>query len=113
MNFLQLIYDRFYDVHSVKEIGTLRNLKEKLKRNSVTSDVNKAFDAHCAFLYSIVRAYVITVILQYFKMNSIEDSPKKNVATNLSEADAKQLFKDNMANVVQQFVTREPGTVIG
>jgi hypothetical protein len=110
MNFLQMVFNRLYKTQSVAEVGTLRNLKEKLGRKQVNDDVKNSFDADSQFLDTVCRAHVVLAALDYFSMNSINDNPKKHI---LSHEQSREDFVNCIKEIVRIYVTQETCTVVG
>lgn len=108
MNFLQVvIFNRLFKSDSVREIGTLRNLKERLGRKQVSDDVKNAFDADNEFLKTVTRAYVILAALQYFGMADINSATTKHVIS------TDEQFLEHVKHIVEKFVTQHDCPIIG
>ena len=111
MNLLQIIFNRLYNHNSVQEVGTLRNLKERLARKQVKDDVNNNYDADAAFFNSVTRAYVLIATMEYFSMTHINDSIKRHTIK-CKQSDS-EWFVLCIKDIVKTFIIQHPSTVIG
>lgn len=100
--FLQLIYKKLYK-NSERASGTLRFFREKLQRRNVTSDVKHYEECEQLFI-TVGRAYTVAALLQFFGMETIDDSPNHNLPPNdVIHGDGdKKLYFDN---VLDKFVS--------
>jgi hypothetical protein len=79
MNFMQVMFNELYSVHSTSEIGTLKFMQERLHRESVNCDVKKAYDADKEFLVAVTDVYVAAAVMHHFGLQEYTDAPTKNI----------------------------------
>ena len=68
MNFVNLIYAKFYRTNSSGDLGKMYNLRNKLDQRNVFCDTNKNYRACNSFLQDVLDGYVIACALHHFGM---------------------------------------------
>ena len=75
-SFLQYYYSFLYHPESANQLGTLKYFREKLNRKNVTPDkVLDSYDGGEELFVSVWKAYITVVLMNFFKMESIDDHP--------------------------------------
>jgi hypothetical protein len=74
MNFVEAEFDEFFKSNSVREVGTLAFIKERLCRISVNGNVKKEYDAHKEFLCNVTEIYCTLAVMSHFGMNATSAS---------------------------------------
>ena len=100
-SFLQYCYSLLYHRESANQVGPLKYFREKLNRKNVTP--NKILDSYdgCEELFvSVEKAYFTVALMNFFKMESIDDYPtahcfENNVIQRPHET-RKQYFDDKV-----------------
>ncbi len=106
-NFLQIVvFNRLFKSDSVREMGTLKNLKERLCCKQVSDDVKNSSDAD-EFINTVTRAYVILAALDYFGMSDINSQQSKRVTS------SEQQFIENIKCIVGRYLTQQKCAVVG
>ena len=59
MNFVNIIFTKFYDTKSIKDVGTLYQLRNKLDRRDVAKDTSKRYRACNTFVSDVLDGYII------------------------------------------------------
>ena len=75
-SFLQYYYSFLYHPESANQLGTLKYFREKLNRKNVTPNkVLDSYDGGEELFVSVWKAYIIVVLMNFFKIESIDDHP--------------------------------------
>ena len=82
---LQSVFKRLYK-NSGRESGTLRYFREVLNRRNVNIDI-KHYEACEQLFISIGQNYLVEALLEFFKMDDMNQSPNENNSL---------LFKDDL-----------------
>ncbi|XP_028409312.1 uncharacterized protein LOC114531912 [Dendronephthya gigantea] len=75
-SFLKSVFKRLYK-NSGREAGTIRYFREVLNRRNVTVDIKHYEDCEQLFM-SVGNCYLVEALLEFFKMENVNDSPKEN-----------------------------------
>ena len=102
MNFVNLIYAKFYKTNSSGDLGTMYNLRNKLDQRNVFCDTNKNYRACNSFLQDVPDGYVIACALQHFGMRGLEDMDA--VPPGLPEHQREEWFHGEIIKIVDKFV---------
>ena len=102
MNFVNLIYAKFYKTNSSGDLGTMYNLRNKLDRRNVFCDTNKNCRACNSFLQDVLDGYVIACALHHFGMRGPEDMDA--VPPGLPEHQWEDWFYGEIIKIVDKFV---------
>ena len=101
MNFVNLIYTKFYHTDSSTDVGTMYHLRNKLDRRDVSSDT-KNYRACNSFLQDVLSGYIVACTMQHFGMSSPDET---DVIPPGLPSDQKQAwFSDEMLKIVDKFV---------
>ena len=73
------MYNRLYKGGSNLEGGTLLQLRNLINRRNIATDISGRFNEAVDFFELIVRCYITTAAMQYFRMASTTDTPKQNM----------------------------------
>ena len=88
--------------NSTREIGTLKNFRERIMRYNVPTTVKNNPDAYEEFFVSVGRAYLVEAFLEFFGMENTEsDGPTKNLPEQNASLEAK---KEHFDKVLGKFV---------
>lgn len=106
---LQYSYHLLYSAQSSSEKGTLKYFREKYNRKNATpSKVLDSYEGSEELFISAGKAYIVTALIHFFGMKSVEDIPTKNMfPRNISNADASNkmsYFEKVIGDFVDQYV---------
>lgn len=73
LNTAQAVWSRFYSTSSVRDKGTLYNLRNLLNRTSVPQNVKKNVNAVEDFLEVLVQGHILAAALKITGLASLED----------------------------------------
>ena len=108
-SFLQYDYSFLYHPESANQLGTLKYFREKLNRKNVTPNkVLDSCDGGEELFVSVGKAYITVVLMNFFKMESIDDHPtahcfENNIIHKPYET-RKQYFDDKIGNFVDNYI---------
>ena len=102
MNFLDLIFSKFYKYNSGhNDSGTLLNLRTLLGRKNVTSDPIHNFTACNSFLEDVLDGHILAIAMHHFGMT---DSDQVGVVDKVPEDERKEWFLEAVSKMVDAFV---------
>lgn len=101
MNFVNLVYKKFYNTNSSSDVGTMYQLRNKLDRRDVSSDT-KSYRACNSFLQDVLDGYIIASALQHFGMTDAEDMDV--IPPGLPVSQQGTWFHGEMVKIVDKFV---------
>ena len=108
-SFLQYYYSFLYHPESANQLGTLKYFREKLNRKNVTPNkVLDSYDGGEELFVSVWKAYITVVLMNFFKIESIDDHPtahcfENNIIHKPYET-RKQYFDDKIGNFVDNYI---------
>ena len=73
MNFVNLIFAKFYDSRGMKDVGTMYQLRNQLDRRNVGKDTTKRYRSCNAFLNDVLDGYIVACAVVHFNMRDVED----------------------------------------
>ena len=109
MNYLEVIMEKFYKPNSVREGGTLFQLRSLIDRRNVGQEVRHRYHAVSDFIDLVTDSHVITASMTFLDMSTLDTSPAAipnhvNIMTN----DSKKLFlHDLVGQIVDHFIFKE------
>lgn len=93
------------DKASVREVGTLKYFRERVMRYNVHPDIKKDIDAFQDFFLSVGKAYLMEAFLEFFGMNSVQDSPTTHIPRlRQSRMEENDYFNDVFGEFVDKYV---------
>ncbi len=75
MNFVNLIFTKFYDTQSTKDVGTLYQLRNRLDRRDIGRDTHKRYRSCRSFVNDVLDGYILAAAVTHFKLKDFDDSP--------------------------------------
>ena len=69
------VWEQLYNTKSAREIGTLYNLRQKLRKNNVYADVKKNYKAAAQFMSEVTAAYICESFMQWTGLENLNDNP--------------------------------------
>ena len=73
MNFVDLIYSKFYHTNSSSDVGTMYQLRNKVDRRNVLTDTKKNYRACNSFLQDVLDGYIVACAMKHFGISSPDD----------------------------------------
>ncbi len=111
--FLQFVYDLLYKASSVREIGTMKNFREKLDRKNVTPDkVTKSYEGCEQFLLSFGKAYICVAAMEFWGLEDLASTPTKHTPppgiAHQSLDKKRKYFDTVVGEFIDEFVMADP-----
>ena len=72
-NFVNLIFAKFYDSRSMKDVGTMYQLQNQLNRRDVGKDTTKRYRSCNAFWNDVLDGYIVAYAVVHFNMRDVEN----------------------------------------
>ena len=72
--------------NSTREIGTLKNFRERIMRYNVPTTVKNNPGAYEEFFVSVGRAYLVEAFLEFFGMENTKSEPLQKICLNKMQA---------------------------
>ncbi|XP_028407915.1 uncharacterized protein LOC114530546 [Dendronephthya gigantea] len=101
-SFLKSVFKRLYK-NSGREAGTIRYFREVLNRRNVTVDIKHYEDCEQLFM-SVGNCYLVEALLEFFKMENVNDSPKENNPLPDQEDLSEEEKKTHLMTVLDKFL---------
>ena len=79
MNYLKMAFKIFYNSSTVQELGTLKSLQNRLSRMKIGENMNENYDNNRDFFISVVDAYIVECLMEFFGMENQNSQPTKNI----------------------------------
>ena len=73
MNFVDLIYSKFYHTNSSSDFGTMYQLRNRVDRRNVLTDTKKNYRACNSFLQDVLDGYMVACAMKHFGISSPDD----------------------------------------
>ncbi len=75
----QIIWKYYFSSRSATDIGSLYNVRNRLNRTNVPTDVKKDFNACEDFIETVTQSQIVAAALPTFDMKSVSDTPSERV----------------------------------
>ncbi|XP_061184242.1 uncharacterized protein LOC133192263 [Saccostrea echinata] len=105
MNYLKMVFKVFFNSTSVQEIGTLKSLQNRLSRTKIGENLNDNYDSNKDFFISVVDAYIIECIMEFFGMDDQHSRPTKHIPEEFGNDEEKQSwFFDTIGEMLDRYI---------
>ena len=106
---LQYSYHFLHKAQSSNEKGTLKYFREKYnRRNSTPAKVLDSYEGSEELFLSVGKAYIVSALLHFFGMTSVDDIPTKNKFENndnqIGESNKRNYFDNAIGKFVDTYV---------
>lgn len=101
-DYLEKCYKELYSVKTLRQPGTLYNIKCKLQRTDVNGKVKGAFKSHNDFLLLVGKSMIVEQFLEYFGMEDCSSSPTRNAPTVRKSLHKRRL---EMYKILEEFIS--------
>ena len=106
---LQYSYHLHHKAQSSSEKGTLKYFREKYNRKNVTpAKVLDSYEGSEELFLSVGKAYIVSALLQFFGMTSVDDMPTKNTflcnISRMNDTVKKEYFDNTIGKFVDTYV---------
>ena len=93
---------------SVREVGTLKYVRERIMRHNVYSDIKKDVDGFQDFFLSVGRAYLVVAFTEYFAIDSSTNKPTAHIPLqNMTRANQVEYFEQTFGSFVDRYVLHD------
>ena len=102
------MYDRLYNCNTVRDGGTLMQLRNEIDRRNIGKDISKRFNASIDFFELATDCYITSAAMKFYGMNKTDEEPTLNAlptgTCSKLPNEQWQIFSKSVGKIIDRFV---------